>query len=105
MKLLLEIEPDFIQINRCSPLPGTILHSKMNNLKGLDIWDDFFKFKTDTINFQMFDTKLTPKEIDKLIKKAYLRFYFRPKYIIKQLKQIKSFSRLFLYAKAAFAIL
>jgi radical SAM superfamily enzyme YgiQ (UPF0313 family) len=103
--LALELEPDFIQINRCSPLPGTMLHHLCNEEKGCDIWDDYFDFETEDKDFQMVNTALTPKEVDKLVRKAYRRFYYRPKYIFKRLKEIKSFSDLWLYIKAAFSIL
>ena len=49
--------------------------------------------------------KLTQKEVFALYKKAYRSFYLRPKYMVKHLMKIKSFTDVERYWKAARGIL
>jgi anaerobic magnesium-protoporphyrin IX monomethyl ester cyclase len=101
----IELEPDFIQINRLSPFPGTRLHYLLNEQNHCDIWEPYIRFQTDYHDFQIHNLQFTPKQIDAIIKKAYRRFYFRLKYIWYRLKEIKSMDMFIRYVKAAFALI
>jgi len=83
-----------------SPYPGTPLYNSLNKYGKIIAlkWDEYVTFETPAF---------LPKGISKeklvfLYKKAFYEFYFRPKYMIKIVKEIKTFAALISYIKAAF---
>ncbi|NVM52166.1 MAG: cobalamin B12-binding domain-containing protein [Candidatus Helarchaeota archaeon] len=92
-----KLNPDFAFFGIAIPTPGT----DMLNLaieQGIvprEIWTKFVKGKTTEIPIPRFETKeFDSEKLYKLLRKAYLSFYFRPKYFLKRLRKIKSFSEL-----------
>ena len=48
---------------------------------------------------------LTKRQLDRIIKQLYIRFYFRLSYILKRLRKLKGFKDFFNKFKAALTIL
>jgi radical SAM superfamily enzyme YgiQ (UPF0313 family) len=89
--LAMKLNIDRAQFNNFMPLPGSQLWDQLleeNKLSGLD-WDNFFVHDVAYIPEGM-----TKKEMKRLQRKAYLKFYMRPKVIIRILKEIRSFTHL-----------
>ncbi len=88
LKFAIKLDPDYAQFSILTPYPGTEIYNEAKE-KGLlltENYDDYTCGKPVLKNFYM-----SPKEISKLLKYCYLRFYLRPKFIIREIKnkQIK----------------
>ena len=86
IKLAIELNPRYVMFTKAVPLPGTQLHEEA--IKGgfiaADYWEKF-----------ILGQKTTPisdfvPDADKWVERAYRKFYFRPKFIARQLMNIRS---------------
>ncbi|MBL7196783.1 MAG: B12-binding domain-containing radical SAM protein [Candidatus Omnitrophica bacterium] len=94
---------DYAQFTKITPFPGTELYEeyKKEHHKE-DYWRHviFEGTKAERI-FPLVGTNLSTQTVLKYVKKAHLKFYLRPLYLIKILSKIKSIKRLFRFTKAA----
>ncbi len=89
IKFALKLDPDYAQFSFATPYPGTDLYKKAKhfgtlnkNLSQFNVWHPVFipwGYKN-------------KKEAIKIQKKAFHKFYIRPRYIIKRIKKIRSFA-------------
>ena len=81
LKFTTEIDPDFIEVHIAMPYYGTELYSqcKTYNTIKCEAWGNDY-FSPNTIG----TCEVPMKKIDELRKKYLLRFYLRPKYILKK---------------------
>jgi radical SAM superfamily enzyme YgiQ (UPF0313 family) len=104
-KLMKELDPDYIHLTHVVPYPKTKLFD-MAVQRGLampDAWENLENLNYDT--FPMFtDGELTRKDIFNYVKKGYRTFYYRPSYIWKHIRKIRSFKELWRNVKAAFSL-
>lgn len=85
-----EIDPDYVQFTLVNPHPDTELF-KLCQEHGTVSVGDFSNYKTySSVNDELpfIPDTISEKELKKLYKKAYISFYFRPKYINKRIKKI-----------------
>lgn len=106
IKFAKSLNLDYAQFNRTRPLPGTELYNMLLKEINYDYWS---KYTMDEHSVGAVPprpcTKLTEEEVTKYTKKAYLSYYFRPKYIMKATLRVKSFDEFQRNAKAAFDLL
>ncbi len=95
---------DYAQFNRFSNLPGTGNYDDLKEIIGYDYWQEYVKDKTHVKPLPRINCNLSDKELNKWIKKAYKEFYFRPRFIVNTLSNIKSFKELRRYAKAGLSM-
>jgi radical SAM superfamily enzyme YgiQ (UPF0313 family) len=84
LKFALKLDPDYAQFSILTPYPGTEIYSEAKK-KGLLLttnFDDYTAGKPVLKNMYM-----SPKEISKFLKYCYLRFYLRPKFILREIKK------------------
>ncbi len=87
LKLLIKINPDFVQFNCAVPYPGTELYNlmhKKNYTASLAKWD-YFEPRSAIIETDY----LSVSQIRKLRVICYIRFYFRLKYFVKLFKVLR----------------
>jgi len=83
IKFMKKLDPDYVQISVATPYPGTELY-EMAKEQGLLLTEDWSRY---TVIKPVIATKdFTEEELSKLLKKAYLRFYLRPKVIWRYIK-------------------
>lgn len=82
LKNILKIDPDFVEIHIAMPYYGTQLYRQCEEYKTLngDAWGKDY-FAPNTIGTQ----SVALEDIIKMKKKCLLKFYLRPKYIIKKI--------------------
>ncbi len=87
-----EIDPTIITFGITTPYPGTALfeqvqaeHPEIGDGTGLDLT----RLHTDAF-FNQFFTELSNEELSRNIRRIYREFYFRPRYLLKWLKRIRS---------------
>lgn len=79
--------------NIATPYPGTRMWEIIKQKGGeiyLSAWKDYHHV-SGKMHFT-FPGMATPEDVEKMYKKAYTAFYFRPNYIIKQVPKLLSFS-------------
>jgi radical SAM superfamily enzyme YgiQ (UPF0313 family) len=102
---MLDLDPDYIHLTHVIPYPKTKLFdlALIREIADISTWENIHNYSWDA--FPMFtDGELNRKQIDHYVQKGYRLFYFRPKYILKRLKMIRSFDQLWRYIKAALSI-
>lgn len=96
---------DYIQFTRLIPYPNTEIYRMLIEDGFGDYWREFTLDPTKEREIPLVRTNLTPSQAMRLVKKAYFYFYFRPQYILKALKRVKSPLELKNSIKAAVGLL
>ena len=93
-----KLDPDFIEYNIAQTFPGTEMAIDLEAKGILNQKDgNVLRYKVTSLSEHM-----SLEEINKILKTAIFKFHFRPKYILKTLRKIKSFGELINYIKHAF---
>lgn len=84
LKKLLKINPDYAQFYIALPFPGTEFYeyAKTNNIL---LTTDYSKYEINQAIISY--PHLTDKDLKNAMKRAYRKFYFRPTYLVKKLKE------------------
>lgn len=84
----IELDPDYSQYSILTPFPGTPIHSQLDhgNLLSTNDWDDYTVLKS-VINYEKLG--LSKRLVEMKLAKAYLKFYTRPRYLIKHRNMFK----------------
>lgn len=85
---------DYVQFTRVLPFANTELYNMMLEDGGDDYWRQFTLDPDMDYEMPLVRTELSPEECYKLVKRAYIEFYFRPTYVWNYLKQVRSFFEL-----------
>jgi len=99
----LKLDVDYVLISICTPFPCT----EFNTLAQKEGWmikpdyEAIDPYKESFISYP----HLTKKQMEKIIRKYYKKFYFRPSYIFKRIRKLESFKDLIHKSKAALTIL
>ena len=98
MMLAKTIDPDIANFFIAIPFPGTEFYEIAKNEQLIENFD-YSKWKLLTVSPSIKTNKLRSMELSKMVKRAYLNFYFRPSYILKRMKDIKHLSMIKSYFK------
>jgi len=94
IKFALEIDPEYSYFFKAIAFPGTDLFNLIRS-KGkflMSLHDIERGYNTGSANFEIYDLKA--KDVEKMFKDAYRRFYLRPQKILSLLINIRSFTEL-----------
>jgi len=108
IKFTKDSKPDWIQVTITVPYPGTKLYElaqKDGTLKSLK-WEDYQTWA----GWSDKELVYTPKdrnaeELKEMQRRAMREFYLRPCFIIKQLKNLKSWNNIKTYSQGAYALI
>ena len=104
IRLALELDLDYAQFSKVTPMPATELYTLLLKEKGRDYWREHILNGVDEpIPRPLCD--MTDAEIQRWTRLAYLRFYYRPKQVIRNLSRIKSADELSRSVKTAWQML
>ena len=106
IKLAKKLKPNFVHFAILTPYPATAAYALGLEQKVLpfDYWKKFAKNPEKNFQPYFWEKELSRDELVKLLKKAYFSFYFRPRYIVEQLTELKSFKELVEKAGIAFKL-
>lgn len=99
----IKLDVDYVLISVCTPFPYTEFN-KIAKDNGWMIEPEYRAIDPIKQSFISYP-HLTKADLERIIKSAYIRFYFRPKYLWKRLRKIGGLSDLINKAKAALSIL
>ena len=107
IKLMKKIDPDYVHVTITTPFPATDLYEMAMSEKIItnDVWRNFAKNPQTNFIPPIWEKELSRIELFSLLKNAYRSFYWRPKYIFKTLKNIKSFNEFLRKAGAGLRLL
>lgn len=79
----IKLDPDYAQYSILTPYPGTEIYNEAKE-KGWLLTENFDEYTCGKPVLKNF--YLTPREISKLFRYCYMRFYLRPKFILKEIR-------------------
>lgn len=85
LRLALQLDPDVVQFTAATPFPGTAYYHQVRDAGLLS--EDWSLFTSRSAVLGTED--LAPDELDRLIRSAYRRFYWRPRYVARRLKDLR----------------
>ncbi len=95
MRLSLKLDLDYAQYSKVTPMPGTELYRMLVEESGRDLWREIVLDPAKDTWMPRPRTDLTETQVQELTRLAYLRFYYRPSYLVRAFKRIKSAEELF----------
>jgi radical SAM superfamily enzyme YgiQ (UPF0313 family) len=87
----IKLDPDFVMFNVLTPFPGTTLYDEGLRDKVLDIepWMRFMREPRDDFKAQLWNEHFSRNELRVLLNHAYRRFYWRPRFVMRNIMQIQ----------------
>lgn len=107
IKLMKKLNPDYVHVSITTPFPATDLYSmalKEQVIKD-NVWQKFAANPIPGFVPPIWEKELRRKELFALLRQSYRSFYWRPKFIFKTLKNIRSFNELVKKARAGLRLL
>ncbi|MFQ6039084.1 MAG: B12-binding domain-containing radical SAM protein, partial [Candidatus Aminicenantales bacterium] len=92
IKLAKELNPDFVQFLITTPFPASDLYDQgveKGILRG-DYWREFSERPFRGFVPEWWTEHFTPEELERWQRKAHVSFYYRPRYVWRQMKKLKS---------------
>ena len=88
----IKLDPDFVMFNVLTPFPGTTLYDEgeRDGVLHLAPWMNFMRQPSEDFKAQVWDEHFTRAELRELLDVAYKRFYWRPKFVVRNITQIQS---------------
>ncbi|MEW6602888.1 MAG: radical SAM protein, partial [Nitrospirota bacterium] len=105
LTLMLELDLDFMQLNKFTMLPHSQIYEDYKNSTGNDFWREYTLGKVTLDEFKRDYLKITEEELDKYLERGYRKFYYRPTFIWKKLIAVSSFRELKRLASGAISLL
>jgi radical SAM superfamily enzyme YgiQ (UPF0313 family) len=86
------LKPDFVMYNVLTPFPGTTLwdEGERDGVLDPEPWFEFMRSPSEEFKAQVWDEYFTREELRGLLHIAYRRFYWRPRFVAKNLFQIRN---------------
>ena len=103
IRLALELDLDYAQFSKVTPMPATEMYTLLLKEHGRDYWREHIEGIDEDIPRPL--CNMTDAEIQRWTRLAYLRFYYRPKQIFRSLSRIKAEMSLFVPSKQPFRCL
>ncbi|MDP2909512.1 MAG: radical SAM protein, partial [bacterium] len=99
-----KLNPDFVHFTILTPYPATDLYrfGLETGVIKYDYWKEFAQTPSLDFSPPVWEEIFSKDELNKLLKKAYRSFYFRPGYVLKRLREVSSFKEFL--AKAGMAL-
>lgn len=87
-----KLNPDFVMYNILTPFPGTTLYDEgiRDGVLEVEPWVDFMRNPNEDFKAQVWDEYFTRDELRDLLNYAYRRFYWRPRFVLRNLLQIRN---------------
>ncbi len=104
IRLAVELDLDYAQFSKVTPMPATELYQMLLDDSGRDYWREFMLSGQET-EVPRPRCSLSEAEVERWIRLAYLRFYFRPRYVASALRRVKSWDELQRSARTALQML
>ncbi len=107
VRYAIRLRPDFVMINVLTPFPGTPLFDEgvEAGVLKLQPWLDFMRDPRAEFQPQLWDEHFTREELRSLLAMAWRSFYWRPRFVMSQVKELRNPRDLARKARAALRLL
>ncbi len=94
--LMISLPMDYAHVALFTPYPGTMAYSEAldTNAYDHDYWKEFALNPSEEFTPKYWNQNHSDDELFALLKKAYAKFYSRPRYLLRRLSKVKSFDEL-----------
>jgi len=88
----IKLDPDFVMFNLMTPFPGTTLFDEglRDGVLELEPWTEFMRNPDEAFKAQVWDEHFTREELRDMLEGAYRKFYWRPKFVLRNITQIRN---------------
>ncbi len=88
----IRLDPDFVMYNILTPFPGTTLYDEgvRDGVLELEPWWGFMRAPNEEFKAQVWDEYFSRDELRGLLDLAYRQFYWRPRFVARNLLQIRN---------------
>jgi len=105
MRFALELDCDFIQVNKMVPQPPSPVYRELVEKTGIDYWREYTLGNVEILReLPGIGSSFDPATLDIMQRSFFKKYYYRPAYILKRLKRIQSMREFFGLARAAASI-
>jgi len=105
IKFALELDCDFIQVNKMVPQPPSPVYRELVERTGIDYWREYTLGNAGILGaLPGIGSSFDPESLDIWQRRFFRKYYYRPSYILKRLKKISSFKEMKGLARAALSI-
>ena len=105
IRFALELDCDFIQVNKMVPQPPSVFYREVVEKTGIDYWREYARGNSAILSqLPGIGSSFTPAQLDRLQRRFFQSYYYRPAYIFKRLKRVGSVRELVGLARGAFSI-
>lgn len=104
INLMMDLNPDYVQINKFAPMPNSEIYNEIVRVQGYDFWKEYTLGNVTFNDYKPYNLYVTEEELDHYVLKGYKQFYFRPKFIYNKIKSLRSFDELIMLSKAALSL-
>lgn len=105
IRYALDLDLDYAQFSKSTPMPGTALYDLYMKEFGEDYWRRYIQDESYDAYIPRPSCALTEERIQELTQLAYVRFYYRPAYVARALGRLKSWDELRRSASTAWQML
>jgi len=105
IRYAIDLPLDYAQFSRMIAKPGSMMHKELNEKTGYDYWQKYLVQNNVPARLQNIWSDISENAIEFYTKLAYLAFYYRPNYIMKALRRMRSGDELFRSARTALRML
>lgn len=102
-----EIDPDYLQFSITCPYPATPLYEillKEGRIKS-DVWLEFAENPSFDFKPPVASEYFTRGELEDMVRRLYRSFYFRPGFLMQEIKRIRSLEMLLLRVKSGLGLM
>ena len=92
IKYSIKLDPDFVMFNLMTPFPGTTLFDEglRDGVLELEPWTEFMRNPDESFKAQVWDEHFPREELREMLEGAYRKFYWRPKFVMRNITQIRN---------------
>ena len=107
LRFTYELNPTFVEFHVLVPYPYTDIYKSMLKRGTLtkDVWKEHAKKPMASFRPPLCRDTLPPDELYGLLNDAYRRFYYRPSYVLMQIRKLEGLADLFQKVRSAFRLL
>jgi len=107
IRFAFELDPDFAIFHTLVPAAGTAIYEQalQDPAFGGDYWKTFAENPWPHLQTRTWATAISEKQLFRMCQLAYLGFYFRPRYLFRSLRQVRSGEDFWVKARMALKIL
>lgn len=105
VRFALELDCDFIQVNKMVPQPPSPVYRELVERTGIDYWREYTLGNAGVLkDLPGIGSDFDPDALDRLQRRFFRRYYYRPRYVARRLRRVGSWKEMKGLAKAALAI-